>query len=854
MAETKENIREDRSKRISKSKDTNNLIADNGLDGKVIDVYDILDRSSEPEVIKLRKLREYGISDEMIAEAYADMTGNVENEETAIETLAVVFKKLALYINQQPNGIILDLKTGDVDKKASYRQAVSIGIADDIYYKRFEKMGQKATREDFLKLTQRALKEERYISKSSKEIGKVFDTSDFKEYLEKDPEYLKLSSEAKGILKNSRKEITKEDPNLMELYKLEIEIENSGGTPIHGALLKEKERFLRANPKYRAVDEELRDEKNNIKPDVVAKYNEYNKNIKINCFLSEFARVKDKDLNSLSPNERKVLLMSALAGLKVSEDSNEKKAINKECWGMIRALNPEASKDNADYKGIRRDDLYRFLEKELELEEKLTPDTFKDLLKICSDTVDKSLDLNRYREYFNAKKFILGGAKKVADKIFNKYFADPMNAQEINFQEELVKVEKTPLELYFTDSKIKFTKKDENEFNKIYQDCTIDSWIDNKDTALELRYATLVRTKEKLKEMPDTEKYRKKIEDVEKEISDFKKEHTDLNLEKEDGTLLDEVNARAEDYENKMLESSLLKYYSFDALEYNDKKVDYSQLDSDHKKAYLRNIIIGLKYGEQSNNSSILKIAQRRLELLNTPDKEFISFKNGSPIISEKQILEEYKSMSDYNYESYDELVKQSEDKKYNYLLKKLKEYSELEDDHLIKLEYSDDKAKMLKQIEKIREASNAQKPINEQENRKTEEMESEEKAKIDTISYPEPEEKTDIQENKKTNWLQKGIDTLKNWFRPRLTDGTSENTKNGFLSRIFGKKAQVDILEEEVNPQTEVANQEPVEIKDDDNRWKVEGNNGKYEVTNSNKDGKPKQTLKEVEQEEFEH
>ncbi len=139
--------REDRKKRIERTKDTDNLIADNGLDGKVIDVYDILARSNSPVVIKLRKLNQYGITDEMIAELYASNTGNVETKETAIDNLKTVYKNLVRYINKMPNGIVIDPRTGEKDQEASYRQAVRVGIENDSFYKEQQKIGQQVLKE-----------------------------------------------------------------------------------------------------------------------------------------------------------------------------------------------------------------------------------------------------------------------------------------------------------------------------------------------------------------------------------------------------------------------------------------------------------------------------------------------------------------------------------------------------------------------------------------------------------------------------------------------------------------------------------------------------------------------------------
>ena len=126
--------REDRKKRIDKTKDRDNLIADNGLDGKVIDVYDILARSNSPVIVNLRKLNQYGITDVMIANLYENLTSSVETRDSAMDTLKNVYINLVRYINKLPNGIVIDPKTGEKDPEASYRQAVRVGIESNEYY------------------------------------------------------------------------------------------------------------------------------------------------------------------------------------------------------------------------------------------------------------------------------------------------------------------------------------------------------------------------------------------------------------------------------------------------------------------------------------------------------------------------------------------------------------------------------------------------------------------------------------------------------------------------------------------------------------------------------------------------
>lgn len=139
--------REDRKKRIDKTKDRDNLIADNGLDGKVIDVYDILARSNSPVIVNLRKLNQYGITDVMIANLYENLTSSVETRDSAMDTLKNVYINLVRYINKLPNGIVIDPKTGEKDPIKSYEQAVRVGLESDQFYKKNQEIGSKVIKE-----------------------------------------------------------------------------------------------------------------------------------------------------------------------------------------------------------------------------------------------------------------------------------------------------------------------------------------------------------------------------------------------------------------------------------------------------------------------------------------------------------------------------------------------------------------------------------------------------------------------------------------------------------------------------------------------------------------------------------
>lgn len=183
--------REDRKKRIDKTKDRDNLIADNGLDGKVIDVYDILARSNSPVIVNLRKLNQYGITDEMIANLYENLTSSVETRDSAMDTLKKVYINLVRYINKLPNGIVLDPKTGEKDEEKSAEKAERDGIEDNTYYANLIKDGKEFILQQIDQIRGNnidtifeslSIQNKEFVSKYFNDISSLLEKYDYQDY------------------------------------------------------------------------------------------------------------------------------------------------------------------------------------------------------------------------------------------------------------------------------------------------------------------------------------------------------------------------------------------------------------------------------------------------------------------------------------------------------------------------------------------------------------------------------------------------------------------------------------------------------------------------------------------------
>ena len=256
---------------------------------------------------------------------------------------------------------------------------------------------------------------------------------------------------------------------------------------------------------------------------------------------------------------------------------------------------------------------------------------------------------------------------------------------------------------YFVGSKINFLEKDEKNYNEFYNHVTVDSWIENKDEALKLRYLALNEIKNEYKRNPVGKYTEKKLEDIEIALKEFKNKYGDysnIDYQKNDKSF--------QKYKKQFVYAGVAKYLTRDASDWSD-GIDYSDLDNEHKKRYIRNILVALD--NKGKDSYLNKIALRRLELMNSNENKFVEIQDdGKYKINKELVLDEYKKMSKHHYSSYDELVQSAKLRENEYLLTKLEEYTKLNAKDFIKLDNKKDYKKSMEQIEKARYVSNQKK------------------------------------------------------------------------------------------------------------------------------------------------
>lgn len=149
----------------------------------------------------------------------------------------------------------------------------------------------------------------------------------------------------------------------MKLYELEIEINKAEG-PRQQALIRQRESFLKKNPRYVGIAANIRDKNGNVRDEVIDEYKIYRKNVKIEFVITQLNKFKKKDISELTPDERKIMVMTALGGLdaiSISRDSQFSKEYSKECWNLIFKLSPELKEIREGEKtGSFKKTLYNF--------------------------------------------------------------------------------------------------------------------------------------------------------------------------------------------------------------------------------------------------------------------------------------------------------------------------------------------------------------------------------------------------------------------------------------------------------------------------------------------------------------
>lgn len=665
-----------------KEKDDNNLVVDENK--QIIDIYDIIEQNKgngESTVDKINMLLDYGagVTIEQIVEKYNEISGGgVLNEKIALENLEKAYRAIAEIVSKTPNGIIIDPNTGKKDEVKSRQQAAKYGIdGAENYSKKISKVDKFFEKE--LKKSEEITgvvkdsaivvndwlntkKENSFIDNIISDLGKDVDNSNF-------------SKSLKNEIKNTKNEILSKNAIIM---KFSILFSESQEFPDRSK--KELNDFMEEFPEYN--DDFLQVLKNGVDKNEIELYQ--NASIK-NSFSSIMADINSKsktELMSIDEETKKLILIRALATVNTATSNEYLEEVEK----SIKTIFPDI-KSIIDFDtmgkilGVPPD---KVIETALEAAAVLAKEDINVLIKWQKE--NKSFD-------------------PIKNKEMGNYFIE--NGKTVNVDE----VTKSPHEIYFKDSKIEFDKSNLSAFRVANAICRTSSWIESKDNLIEYEYFSLLNRREVLNDSRATKiniKAREELKSIEESIKKFEEKHTDFNKEKylKDGRLKSEYKSKIRVFEKAKTRGDILSNYIEDEEKVKSPE-DYLKLSVNEKAKFLRDTLYGIPDGP-----IMKRFAMRRLEIISSENKSFISFdENNNPHINEELLIQECMKFNVLTKENSDILKNPSTfaTELSRYTIKKLESYEDLPDKYFVKLDDVSEGTKLqkleaqVKQIEQIK-------------------------------------------------------------------------------------------------------------------------------------------------------
>jgi len=437
-----------------------------------------------------------------------------------------------------------------------------------------------------------------YDDLSNKIIGKI-DAQKIDE--------LQLPSELKDRITILDKQINSEDKELMEFQRLQNEIESTYGNDQKDAI-KKRDELIRKNPDKRKQFLEF--VKNPVESNM--KLEVYN-----NAIVEKNALLTIGTINSLSEEnleylienpelKRKVMLtlIASLDGILEDYQPELISTIQKICPNS-KLIDEETGKMISDF-----EKLSPMLGNELGIEDCdiFTVSRIMYTAKTIMLQNENSKKIDNVDEKDMNKALSIESLSKLSDM-----FSSTVDISELAQNRQ---------ERYFKNSKYKYTENDDKEFNDLYCKTLSGSWIEEKHTAEKYRYIMLLSQDEERKNNPlITEKGHIQFN---KNLKDFEEKHPSLKREDfiENGILKDDVKKEFLQYVNMKYVGDLMSDYVIDEDKVESPE-DYQNLSEKEKRVYIYKSVLGL-LDNNKENPIISKLATRRLEIISTPEKNFM--------------------------------------------------------------------------------------------------------------------------------------------------------------------------------------------------------------------------------------
>jgi hypothetical protein len=184
-------------------------------------IDDILEYSDNYVIVKLKRLKDFGITNEQIKSLYLDKSGGLENEQAALETLNVVFNILAKDLSDTPNGIVIDLSSGKRNEAESIKQEYEImyTVSENLDENSIQIIPKEKEHSDVDKLNENFRELEYYNS-----FSEGFDINQMEKNIKKMEESTNISKEISNEYRETVERLSRFDTKEMEFTNLEIKM------------------------------------------------------------------------------------------------------------------------------------------------------------------------------------------------------------------------------------------------------------------------------------------------------------------------------------------------------------------------------------------------------------------------------------------------------------------------------------------------------------------------------------------------------------------------------------------------------------------------------------------------------
>lgn len=636
------------------------------------------------------------------------------------------------------------------------------------------------------------------------------------------------------LIPQSMKSVTIEEAERENILLLQAKIEYSKGTADYENNLAIMKEYLNKYPESAQLVKDFR----NIYGELTGKGDAELK-LYINNLLNETIKynINATNVEGLDTEERKNFTSILILGIENDDPEIRINVVKK-----FKKMFPGFSKIN-DYDQLK-EKMYKAI-----YGNKLKEDLYKKRDEIKENLIGKIL---KEKDIIDLNKL------KISDKETEDFFeriAVPLKTTETDLT-------KSEIKNRFKGSVIDFSEEDEKIFKELYCNTTVNSWISDKSnvTKYEIIYLKKILS-ENDEKSPESQrsnqKFLNRLNRLLRENPNFKEKFEN------DENFSDKIVTEATIFGNNKLIADLLENFQKDILV---KAENYSNLKKADKKNVLRYALFADRFAEKVNNPNykalIQKLSDRTLELMNSEEKNFISFDvNGKRIINEDNILEEINSV-DFskkqwtNYEEARNSVAKRHEKFYVasqlYSLSRLDEkyFTPLNEENRIKKLLEIEKRKVGRitelletssrnkhntnrnsnQIERSNEDETKREKIPPESEFKDNNAESNSSLKIEEIDLSIINEK----KYSKTGFIERIKDTIKRIKTKKLTDGNVLiNRKTGVLGKLVNGVKNIFLKREKFENENKVSDsirKSQIEYKEIQNtfdeRIKVEGLN----------------------------